>query len=106
MKLVSRQGVEHTHRFRALAASVAALPQDRLVLDARWRSSIGAGLALRVAARVDRSMIVATPPLFMGFDALLVDGQTSACSPLTERRTMLEQVIVDKLCMLPCAGSP
>lgn len=33
LKLISRQGIEHTHRFRELAAAVAALPHDRLILD-------------------------------------------------------------------------
>jgi bifunctional non-homologous end joining protein LigD len=33
VRLVSRQNRDHTRRFRALAAAVAALPADELVLD-------------------------------------------------------------------------
>jgi ATP-dependent DNA ligase len=44
---------------------------------------------------------LATPPIFMAFDALAVDRQDLRALPLTERRKMLEDVIEGQTLILP-----
>lgn len=38
-RLISHQGVDHTERFRELAAAIAALKAPTLILDGRWLCS-------------------------------------------------------------------
>ena len=92
VRLVSRQHVDHTERFRELAAAVAALKAPTLVLDGE-------------VAVFDKNLISqfhlldrnpdepCTPPVFIAFDCLRVHGLDVRNLPLHRRRYMLEQEV-------------
>jgi len=74
VRLVSRQGVDHTERFRELAAAVAALKAPTLILDGEvcvFDKDLVSQFHL-----LDRSVSdePCTPPVLMAFDCLHVHG--------------------------------
>jgi len=92
VRLISRQGVDHTERFRELASAVAALKAPALILDGE-------------VAVFDKNLISqfhlldrhtdepCTPPVLMAFDCLRVHGLDVLRLPLHRRRYMLEQEV-------------
>ena len=91
VRLVSRNGVDHTRRFPELAAALAALPGRTLVLDGEV-----AIFDRQLRSRFDWLRDpdeVATPPLMMVFDLLYRAGRDQAKRPLRERRVRLEEVV-------------
>jgi len=93
VRLVSRNGHDHTRRFPGIAAAVVALPARSLVLDGE--------VALfdeQLRSRFDWLRepdpdAVATPPLLMTFDLLYQDGRELTGRPLRDRRARLENVV-------------
>jgi bifunctional non-homologous end joining protein LigD len=90
---VSRNGVEHTRRFGDVAAAVAKLTGQSLVLDGEV-----AIYDQQLRSRFDRLRdpdpdAVASPPLFMAFDLLYYDGLDLSALPLHDRRACLEDVL-------------
>jgi len=88
VKLVSRQGVDHTRRFPAIVAAIRASAAPTLVLDGE-------------VAVFDRALVsrfewlwhaappeLATPPIFMAFDCLYCRGQDLRARPLVTRRLL------------------
>jgi bifunctional non-homologous end joining protein LigD len=93
VRLVSRNGVDHTARFRDLAAAVAALPDATLILDGEV-----AVFDERLISRFDLlsepdPAVVATPPVYVAFDVLYARGQDLRARPLAARREMLEEIV-------------
>jgi bifunctional non-homologous end joining protein LigD len=101
VRLISRQGVEHTRRFRDIAAAVAALPHDTLILDGEVAVFDEQLVSRFEWLRGTKPSDVATPPIFMAFDALLVNRQDLRKLPLTERRKVVEEVTEDQSLILP-----
>jgi bifunctional non-homologous end joining protein LigD len=98
VRLVSRTGVDHTKRFRDLAAAVAALPGRTLVLDGEV-----AIFDKQLRSRFDwlrdpDPEAVATPPLLMVFDLLYRGGRDISKLPLRERRSRFEDLVPDAAC--------
>ena len=93
VKLVSRQGRDHTRRFAAIAAAIQAMPAPTLVLDGEVavfdRALISRFEWLRHSVPPD----MATPPIFMAFDCLYHRGQDLRPRPLATRRNVLEDVL-------------
>src|SRR5215468_7366069 len=90
VRLVSRNGRDHTRRFADIAAAVAQLSARALVLDGEV-----AIYDERLRSRFDwlrepDADAVATPPVLMAFDLLHQDGRELAGRPLRDRRTGLE----------------
>src|SRR5437899_9254575 len=100
VKLISRQGRTHTKRFRELAASIAALPAARLVLDGEV-AVFDEHFVSRFEWLRDRPEGVATPPIYMAFDCLYLEGRDLRPRELRERRQALERVITDQSLILP-----
>src|SRR5262249_40961169 len=101
VRLVSRNGRDHTRRFTAIAVAVAKLSARSLVLDGE-----GAIYDEKLRSRVDwlpepDPDAVATPPMFMVFDLLHHSGRDLIGRPLRERRARLEQVVADNDLVLP-----
>ena len=71
VRLVSRNGVDHTRRFADIAAAVAKLSARTLVLDAEVAVYDEQLRSLRESAPA----AVATLPLLMTFDILYRDGR-------------------------------
>jgi bifunctional non-homologous end joining protein LigD len=101
VRLVSRNGRDHTRCFAGIAAAVAKLTARALVLDGE----------VAVYDRQLRSRFewlrepdpdaVATPPMFMVFDLLHRNGHDLTGRPLRERRARLEDAVADNDLVLP-----
>jgi bifunctional non-homologous end joining protein LigD len=94
VRLISRQGVDHTDRFRELAAAVAALKAPTLVLDGEvcvFDKNLVSQFHLLERGVSDEPC---TPPVLMAFDCLHVHGLDVRGLPLHRRRHMLEQEVV------------
>src|SRR5215469_2986131 len=101
VRLVSRNGRDHTRRFADIAAEVAQLPARSLVLDGEV-----AIYDERLRSRFDWLRepdpdAVATPPMFMVFDLLHQDGRELTGRPLRDRRARLENAIAGSDFVLP-----
>jgi bifunctional non-homologous end joining protein LigD len=101
VRLVSRNGVDHTRRFADLAAAVAKLSARTLVLDGE--------IAIydeQLRSRFDwlrepDANAVATPPLLMAFDLMYRDGRDLSARPLRDRRARLEDVVAGSGLIFP-----
>jgi bifunctional non-homologous end joining protein LigD len=91
--LVSRNGVDHTRRFRDLATAISKLSARSLVLDGE-AAIYDAQLRSRFDwLREPDPEEVATPPLYMAFDLLYREGRDLSTKPLRERRRRLEDIV-------------
>jgi len=91
VRLFSRNGVDHTARFRDIASMVLKMPSPTLVLDGEV-----AVYDQKLVSRFDMltdpdDRIVITPPLFMAFDVLFSRGRDLRERPLSDRRERLER---------------
>jgi ATP-dependent DNA ligase len=101
VRLVSRNGRNHTRRFFAIAAAVAKLSALSLVLDGEV-----AIYDEKLRSRFDwlreqDADAVATPPALMAFDLLHHDGRELTGRPLRERCARLETVVTGGDVVLP-----
>ena len=101
VRLVSRNGHDHTRRFAGIAAAVADLAARALVLDGEV-----AIFDQQLRSRFDWLRepdpdAVATPPLLMVFDLLYQDRREFTGRPLRERRARLENVVAGSDLVLP-----
>jgi bifunctional non-homologous end joining protein LigD len=95
VRLVSRNGVDHSKRFSELVAAVGTLRSSSLVLDAEV-----AIFDQQLRSRFDwlRSPdpeAVASPPLLLVFDLMYHAGHDLSRRPLRERRERLEELVAD-----------
>ncbi len=101
VKLVSRQGRDHTRRFPAIVAAVRAMAAPTLVLDGEVavfdRTLISRFEWLRHSAPPE----LATPPIFMAFDCLCARGKDIRDRPLYVRRNVVEDVLDGQDLVLP-----
>jgi len=101
VRLIGRRGVGHRGRFPDLAAAIAALPATSLILDGEV-AIFDDQLVSRFHLLWERAPDVpSTPPLFMAFDCLYLDGLDLRARPLHERRRALEEQIRDQRLVLP-----
>jgi bifunctional non-homologous end joining protein LigD len=106
VRLVSRQGVDHTDRFRELAAAVAALKAPTLELDGEvcvFDKNLVSQFHLLGHPSPEE---VCTPPVFMAFECLRVHGLDVRGLPLHRRRYMLEQEIAGGRMIFAARGLP
>ena len=93
VRLVSRNGVDHTRRYRGVAAAVARLRPSTLVLDGEL-AVFDEQLRSRFEwLRDPDPATVATPPVLIAFDVLYVKGRDVSQRPLRERRARLEDLL-------------
>ena len=105
VRLVRRNGRDHTRRFAGIAAAVAKLAARSLVLDGEV-----AIYDEKLRSRFDwlrepDADAVATPPMLMVFDLLHQDGRELTGRPLRDRRARLENVVAGRNWCCLCAGS-
>jgi bifunctional non-homologous end joining protein LigD len=101
VRLVSRNGRDHTGRFAGIAAAVAKLAARALVLDGEV-----AIYDQQLRSRFDwlrepDADAIATPPMFMAFDLLHQDGRELTGRPLGDRRAWLENAVAGSDLVLP-----
>lgn len=101
VRLISRQGRDHTARFPGLVSALRGLERPTLILDGEVavydRQLISRFEWLRHGAPPD----LATPPLLMVFDCLHVGGKDLRSRPLSVRRNVLEDLLDGQDMLLP-----
>ena len=103
VRLVSRNGRDHTRSFAGIAAAVGKLSARSLVLDgevAIYDQQLRSRFDWLREPDVDA---VATPPMFMAFDLLHRDGRELTGRPLRDRRARLEKAVAGSELVLPVA---
>src|SRR5262249_14666989 len=101
VRLVSRNGRDHTRHFNDIAVAVAKLSARSLVLDGE--------VAIyddKIRSRFDWLRepdpdAIVTPPMFMVFDLLHRDEREFTGRPLRERRAGLGDLVADSDLVLP-----
>lgn len=90
VRLVSRTNTDHTAAFPKVAAAVAALPADSVIVDGElcaFDRNLMSHIRLLRDAEPDE---IATPPMLGAFDVLHLNGRDLRGLPLRERRAILE----------------
>jgi bifunctional non-homologous end joining protein LigD len=104
--LTSRNGLDHTRRFPELVKAVAELDASSLILDGEIamfdRQLISRFEWLRNRPKDD----VSTPPMYMAFDLLALEGDDLRTRPQRERRQALEQLVADHQLIIPARQLP
>jgi bifunctional non-homologous end joining protein LigD len=101
VRLISRNGVDHTARFADLAAAVAQLPARRLILDGEvcvFDPQLVSQFHLLGDGTPEEP---ATPPVFIAFDLLQDGARDLRARPLSYRRPALEDAIAGSRFVLP-----
>jgi bifunctional non-homologous end joining protein LigD len=93
VRLVSRPGRDHTKRFTDLANTVRALAPETLILDGEVAIFDERLISRFEWMRHGKPPGVATPPMFMAFDCLYVDGVDLRPRELRARREALLRTI-------------
>jgi bifunctional non-homologous end joining protein LigD len=104
--LTSRSGLDHTKRFPELGKAVAELDASSLILDGEIamfdRQLISRFEWLRNRPKDD----VSTPPMYMVFDVLELEGEDLRPKPLRERRQALEELVAERQLIIPARQLP
>jgi bifunctional non-homologous end joining protein LigD len=101
VRLMSRNGRDHTRRFAGIVAAIAKLSAHSLVLDGEV-----AIYDTELRSRFDwlrepHPDAVATPPVLIAFDLLHQDGRELTERPRRDRRARLENAIAGSEFLLP-----
>jgi len=100
VRLVSRNGLDHTRRFPELVAALRAL-DGSLILDGEV-AVYDAQLVSRFEwLRHSSPPDLSTPPLFMVFDCLYARNKDLRKQPLYVRRNVIEDVLDEQDMVLP-----
>jgi bifunctional non-homologous end joining protein LigD len=101
IKLVSRNGRDHTSRFPAIVAALRKLDATGLILDGEV-AVYDAQLVSRFEwLRHGSPPELSTPPLFMVFDCLHARNKDLRKQPLYVRRNVIEDVLDEQDMVLP-----
>jgi bifunctional non-homologous end joining protein LigD len=92
VRLISRTGVDHTKRFRDVAAAIADIPLVTFILDGEI-AIFDAQLRSRFDWLRGQPGELATPPIFVAFDVLYRGGEHVTARPLKDRRVLLEDLV-------------
>ena len=93
VRLVSRSGKEHSRRFAELAAAIRALPRATLILDGEVAIFDERLISRFEWFRTRPEDVASTPPIYMAFDCLYLEGRDLRPLPLRERRAALQTVV-------------
>jgi len=93
VRLLTRKGLDWTHRFKPIAEAVAALDADSALIDGELVSEDERGISsfsqLQTDLKDDRSDRLR----YCVFDLLYLDGRDFRSQPLIERKTALERLM-------------
>ena len=101
VRIVSRQGKEHTARYPDLAKALASLPARSFILDGEVavydQGHISRFEWLRARPKDERATLL----VYMAFDVLELDGKDWRPEPLWKRRRVFEELIAREREILP-----
>ena len=106
VRLLSRNGIDFTGRFRELAAAIALLPPSTLILDGEVAVFDEHLLSRRDLLRRPDPRAVVTPPIFITFDCAHAGGRDLRHYPLGARREVLETVLAGQRLLLAARRLP
>jgi bifunctional non-homologous end joining protein LigD len=106
VRLISRNAVDHTARFRELGAAIAKLRADVVVLDGEVAVFDKELVSRFHLLGDDDTGILCTPPIYVGFDVLQVGRRDLRARPLAERRGVLDDQLDGHTMVLPCRRLP
>jgi bifunctional non-homologous end joining protein LigD len=92
VRLISRNGRDHTKRFRDLVAALTALKPATFILDGEVAVFDEELVSRFEWLRHLNHGALATPPLFMAFDLLRLESKDYRAEPLKVRRKALEKL--------------
>jgi bifunctional non-homologous end joining protein LigD len=95
VRLISRNAVDHTHRFRELAAAIAKLKPDVVVLDGEVAVYDEKLVSRFHLLGEEEPKELCTPPIFMAFDVLQIGNRDLRSYTLEHRRVILEDVAAE-----------
>jgi bifunctional non-homologous end joining protein LigD len=101
VKLISRQGIDHTRRFPHIVAAIRALEARTLILDGEIAIFDEKLISRFEWLRRSAPPELATPPLFMVFDCPYARGKNLRSQPLYVRRNVIEDILDDQDLLLP-----
>lgn len=106
VRVVSRNGVDHTARFPELATAVSKLRPVRLVLDGEVGVFDEKLISQFHFLHDPDPAIVCTPPILMAFDCLWIGDRDLRSKSLRERRALLEETVTDSNLIFPIRRLP
>jgi bifunctional non-homologous end joining protein LigD len=101
VKLVGRNGLDHTRRFPGIVAALRKLDANGLILDGEVAVYDAHLVSQFEWLRHGSPPNLSTPPLFMVFDCLQARGKDLRARPLATRRNVLEDVLDEQEMLLP-----
>ena len=101
VRLVSRQGVDHTARFSAIASAVGKLPTRTLILDGELCVFDSQLVSQFHLIGDERPKELTTPPVFISFDLLQLGTRDLRARALSFRRPMLEDAVAGSKFIFP-----
>ena len=104
VRLVSRAGQEHSRRFAELASAIRALPPAALIFDGEVALFDERLISRFEWFRKRPEDVASTPPIYMAFDCLYLEGRDLRPLPLRERRAALESVVENDHALIFPAG--
>ena len=99
VRLLTRTGIDWTHKYPAIAAAVASLGARQAYLDGELCGVRPDGVTSFSMVQLASDSGNAAAPVFFLFDLLYLDGQDVGARPLIERKARLATLLSD-------AGSP
>ena len=95
VQLLTRTGLDWTHRMKSIAALVAALPVEKAILDGEVVVLAENGTTSFADLQAAFQEGVRKPLTYFAFDLLHLNGHTLRGLPLIERKRLLERVVGD-----------
>jgi bifunctional non-homologous end joining protein LigD len=106
VRLISRNSIDHTRRFRELAHAISKLPQQMVVLDGEVAVYDEKLVSRFYLLGDDESGLICTPRVLIAFDVLQLGKHDLRRLPLDTRRERLEELLDDAKMVLPCRRLP
>jgi bifunctional non-homologous end joining protein LigD len=100
-RLISRNGIHHSNRYRALVQVLTALSAASFLLDGEIAIYDQALVSRFEWLRSRPKDALATEPVYMVFDLLELGGEDLRGLPLWQRRNMLEALVTGQRAILP-----
>ena len=95
VQLLTRKGLDWTHRMKAIAALVEALPADHAILDGEVVVLAENGTTSFADLQAAFQEGVKKPLTYFAFDLLHLNGHNLRGLPLLERKKALERLVAD-----------
>jgi bifunctional non-homologous end joining protein LigD len=104
--LTSRNGLDHSRRFPDLVKAVAEMDVPSFILDGEIAIFDGQLISRFEWLRTRPKDEVSTPPMYMVFDLLELEGDDLRTRPLRERRQALERLVAERQFIIPARQLP